>query len=99
MSVASGDPTPTGVILWTRINPSLLTMAAKAIHDINSYEHMETQLYFDANGKLIHDATFMDRLIGRFEGYKNNLFNGKLDFDSIEDHSMDDYRTLSMSLL
>ena len=74
-------------------------MAAKAIHDINSYEHMGTQLYFDANGKLIHDATFMDRLIGRFEGYKNNLFNGKLDFDSIEDHSMDDYRTLSMSLL
>ncbi|MEM7590803.1 MAG: lipase family protein [Cyanobacteria bacterium P01_A01_bin.83] len=78
---------------------SLLTMAAKAIHDINSYEHMGTQLYFDANGKLIHDATFMDRLIGRFEGYKNNLFNGKLDFDSIEDHSMDDYKNLSMSLL
>ena len=78
---------------------SILTMAAKAIHDINSYEHMGTQLYFDANGKLIHDATFMDCLVGRFEGYKNNLFNGKLDFDSIEDHSMDDYRSLCMSLL
>lgn len=82
-----------------RQGASLLTYAAKAIHDINPYEHMGTQLYFDANGKLIHDATFMDRLIGRFEGYKNNLFNGKLDFDSIEDHSMDDYRSLCMSLL
>lgn len=78
---------------------SLLTYAARAIHDIDAYEHMGTQLYFDANGKLIHDATFMDRLIGRFEGYKNNLFNGEINFDSIEDHSMDDYRNLCMSLL
>ena len=78
---------------------SIATLAASAIHDVNPYEHMGTQLYFDANGKLIHDATFMDRLIGRFEGYKNNLFNGKLDFDSIEDHSMDDYKNLCMSLL
>jgi len=82
-----------------RTGVSLLTYAARAIHDVDAYEHMGTQLYFDANGKLIHDATFMDRLIGRFEGYKNNLFNGKLDFDSIEDHSMDDYKNLSMSLL
>ena len=82
-----------------RQGASLLTYAARAIHDIEPYEHMGTQLYFDANGKLIHDATFMDRLIGRFEGYKNNLFNGKLDFDSIEDHSMDDYKNLCMSLL
>ena len=82
-----------------RTGVSLLTYAARAIHDVDAYEHMGTQLYFDANGKLIHDATFMDRLIGRFEGYKNNLFNGKLDFDSIEDHSMDDYKRLCMSLL
>ena len=82
-----------------RQGASWLTYAARAIHDIDAYEHMGTMLYFDADGKLIHDATFMDRLIGRFEGYRKNLFNGKLDFDSIEDHSMDDYRNLSMSLL
>ena len=45
-------------------------MAAQAIHDLNSYEHIGAQLYFDANRKLIHDATLMDRLIGCFEGYK-----------------------------
>ncbi len=85
---------------------NLVTLAAKTINkindiniNINPYEHMGTQLYFDANGKLIHDATFMDRLVGRFEGYKNNLVNGKINLDSIEDHSMDDYRNLCMSLL
>lgn len=78
---------------------SIATFAARAIHDINSYEHMGTMLYFDANGKLIHDATFMDRLIGRFEGYKNNLFNGEINLDSIEDHSMEDYKNLAMSLV
>ena len=78
---------------------SLATFAVKKIHDINAYEDMGTLLYFDANGKLIHDATFMDRLVGRFEGYKNNLLNGKINLDSIEDHSMDDYRNLAMSLL
>ena len=60
---------------------------------------MGTMLYFDADGKLIHDATFMDPMIGRFEGYRKNLFSGKLDFDRIEDNSMDHYRNLFMSLL
>ncbi|MEL6440249.1 MAG: lipase family protein [Cyanobacteria bacterium J06621_8] len=78
---------------------SIATFAARAIHDVDSYEDMGTQLYFDANGKLIHDATFMDRLAGRFEGYKNNLLNGKINLDSIEDHSMTDYRNLAMSEL
>lgn len=78
---------------------SMALFATNKIHDIHTYEHMGTLLYFDANGKLIQDATFMDRLLGRFEGYKNNLLNGKINLDSIEDHCMDDYRNLAMSLL
>lgn len=77
---------------------SLAFLAGKKIHDIHTYEHMGTLLYFDANGKLIQDATFIDRLRGRFEGYKNNLAKGKINFDSIEDHCMDDYRNLATSL-
>lgn len=78
---------------------SLAFLAGNKIHDIHTYEHMGTLLYFDANGKLIQDATFMDCLKGRFEGYKNNLVKGKINFDSIEDHCMDDYRNLATSLL
>ncbi len=78
---------------------SLALFAGKKIHDLHTYEHMGTLLYFDANGKLIQDATFMDRLLGRFEGYKNNILKGEINLDSIEDHCMDDYRNLATSLL
>lgn len=78
---------------------SLALLAANKTNDIHTYEHMGTLLYFDAHGELKQDATFIERLLDRFEGYKNNLLNGEINFDSIEDHCMDDYRNLATSLL
>lgn len=78
---------------------SFATLAAKSIHDVDSYEHMGQLLYFDADGKLNQDATFLDMAKGRFEGYVKNLFNKKINLDSVEDHSMKTYRQLSINAI
>ncbi|WP_231186364.1 alkaline phosphatase D family protein [Haladaptatus sp. DYF46] len=60
-SVASGGPTPTGVILWTRIAPDVFTarepLAVQVAHDESMEDVVYSGLITDSVGIRAHDYT------------------------------------------
>lgn len=53
------------------------------------FHHVNTMMYFDANGKLREKASFVGTLTDRFKGYTADMFAPGT--DGIRDHSMDRY--------